>query len=420
MFARLLAASLVLAFAFGGVAHAIFALMPAERVNEVPVERLIANVERNAQGLTPAQKARTIGRLHLLAYLRQSDRLMVYRDRPSEVVEGPFGECKVLDEQAVGKGTRTNWPKPKRGEICETRNYHLGPEREAPYVAGKPLRNTHLAAAIAAYEEARRLEPENFRTRLALAFAYDCAGRVDEARGELRFVVRRGLTLVPLTRDPGKPQTEWELHVVLSEAVAHFSLIAESDDDKRMVEELKHRLELAPPMMYITPVFVPLAAKLELTQMMDRTSNVAFDFSGQGKKMQLGWLTDKAAWLVWDPRGRGRIESGFQMFGSVTWISFWDNGYMPLAALDDNGDGKISDGELRGLALWRDANANGVSEPGEVKPLAHYKIVALGFGYERLGDNIWVALNGVTFADGEKRPTYDWLLHEASVKQVAE
>ena len=80
-------ASLICFLGFGAAAQAMFALMPADRVNEVPIERLLANLERNAQGLTPAQQARAIGRIHLLAYLRQSERLSVYRERPDDVAE---------------------------------------------------------------------------------------------------------------------------------------------------------------------------------------------------------------------------------------------------------------------------------------------------------------------------------------------
>jgi len=207
---------------------------------------------------------------------------------------------------------------------------------------------------------------------------------------------------------------------VLSEAVGHFALVADRDDDKRLIDELRHRLELAPPLMYITPIFVPLTARADLRGMINRKSAVAFDFSGQGRRAQLGWLTPKAAWLVWDPQGAHRITSGFQMFGSVTWISFWENGYLPLGALDDDGDGKISGDELKGLALWRDTNENGVSDPGEVKPLADYDIVALGYVYERQGDDMWLSASGVTFADGETRPSYDWRLSEPSFRAVAQ
>jgi hypothetical protein len=102
------------------------------------------------------------------------------------------------------------------------------------------------------------------------------------------------------------------------------------------------------------------------------------------------------------------VVSGFQLFGSVTWLTPWDNGYLALAALDDNGDGKIAGNELEGLALWRDENANGISDAGEVKPVADWNIVSLGYHHKRQDRDAWVSENGVTFANGETRPTYDW------------
>jgi hypothetical protein len=413
-----IAISLVLVSAPG--AQALFALMPADRVNEVPIARLLANLERNAQGLTPAQQARAIGRLHLLAYLRQSEKLTVYRDRPDDIAEGRIDDCITLDEQSMGKGTRANWPKAKPGELCEARRYRLGPEHEIPYVSELPPANAHLAAAIAAYDRARALEPDNLRTRLALAFALDRGGQREQACSELRFVAQRGLQLVKLPRIPGEPKTDWETHVVLGEAAEHFARIAISENDKRLVAALKERLDRAPPQVYITPILVPLEADASPSSMMDRTSKVAFDFTGQGEKMRLGWLNANAAWLVWDAHGLGRVESGFQMFGSVTWISFWENGYLPLGALDDDGDGKIAGDELNGLALWRDANKNGNSEEGEVKPVASYEIVALGFDHKRAGDHYWKAERGAVFASGEVRATYDWRLGDARITSVVD
>ena len=52
-------------------------------------------------------------------------------------------------------------------------------------------------------------------------------------------------------------------------------------------------------------------------------------------------------------------------------------------------------------------------------PLADYKIVALRYAYERAGDDMWIAKDGVEFADGGVRPTYDWLLHEAKNRLVS-
>jgi hypothetical protein len=101
------------------------------------------------------------------------------------------------------------------------------------------------------------------------------------------------------------------------------------------------------------------------------------------------------------------------MFGNVTFWLHWDNGYQALAALDDNGDRVLVGEELAGLAVWRDANANGVSEPSEVKPLADWRIVGLSCEYEDHRSEADVAAfscAGVHFANGATRPSYDVIL----------
>ena len=39
--------------------------------------------------------------------------------------------------------------------------------------------------------------------------------------------------------------------------------------------------------------------------------------------------------LAWDPSRQASVTSGFQLFGSVTWMMFWSNGYHALGVLDD-------------------------------------------------------------------------------------
>jgi hypothetical protein len=95
---------------------------------------------------------------------------------------------------------------------------------------------------------------------------------------------------------------------------------------------------------------------------------VRFDADGSGVAKPWTWITPDAGWLVSDIHRSGRITSALQLFGNVTWWLFWNNGYEPLRALDDNADGTIAGRELDGLSVWRDANSNGVSEAGEVQP----------------------------------------------------
>ncbi len=391
---------------------AMFALVPADRVDEVPVERLLANLEANAQKMPEAERWRAIGRLHLLAYLRKAAALPVYRERPGSVAEGRIDDCEKLDAEAIGRGPRENFPVPKPGEKCEARSYTLGPDREAPASVKDPAPpvDSHLTASIAAYRKARSLEPSNLRTRVALAFAYDRARKPSHALNELRFAANEGLRRLPRPAKTGTEMSDWEMHTVLTEAQAHLELIARNWRDRRLAATLKRRLELAPPAVYVTPIIVPLKAHDGFEDLVDFGSGVSFDFAGQGQQLRAGWIRTGAAWLVWDPKEKGRIDSGFQMFGSVTWVSSWDNGYRALGSLDDNGDGQLSGSELEGLSLWQDADADGVSDKGEVRSLSAHGIVSLGYGHERAETRYWVSARGVTFADGRTLPTYDWQL----------
>jgi hypothetical protein len=405
--AALLASSLIVSPVL-----AMFAMVPADRVDEVPIERLLANLEKNPQNLSPAQKWRAIGRVHLLAYLRKAEALSVYRERPGNIAEGRIDDCAKLDGESMGRGSRENFPEPKPGEKCEARNYTLGPDQEAPGSVKDPALpvDAHLQASIEAYRKARSFEPSNLRTRVALAFAYDRARKPAHALNELRYAANQGLRLLPRPSKAGAEMSDWEMHTVLSEAQAHLELVARTLRDKRLAAQLKRRLDLAPPAVYVTPIVVPLDAHAGFEALVDFNSDVSFDFAGQGQQMRAGWIRTNAAWLVWDPKAKGRIDSGFQMFGSVTWVSSWDNGYLALGSLDDNGDGKLAGAELAGLSLWHDADADGVSDKGEVRPLASHNIVSLKYGHERAETRYWMSPAGVTFADGRTLPTYDWQL----------
>jgi hypothetical protein len=85
----------------------------------------------------------------------------------------------------------------------------------------------------------------------------------------------------------------------------------------------------------------------------------------------------------------------------------------PLAALDDDRDSILTGKELAGLALWRDANGNGVADPGEVKSVSAYGIVAISYRWQTLNknpDKVAFSPNGVVFQDGKTRPSFDLVL----------
>jgi hypothetical protein len=167
----------------------------------------------------------------------------------------------------------------------------------------------------------------------------------------------------------------------------------------------------------VTPIAIPLSDGLNAADLEARAARVAFDADGSGIAKPWTWITPNAAWLVHDPQGSGQVASALDLFGGVTFWLFWDTGYDALAALDDNRDGALTAAELDGLALWHDANGNGISDPGEVRPLAAHGITALSTQHQRdpaHPDHIAWSPHGVTFGDGRTRPSFDLVLHRAA------
>jgi hypothetical protein len=426
--ARLVLCVLIM-LALAAPAAAIFVRVPAERVDEVPVERLLANLRRNSQKLPPESLWRAIGRIHLLAYIHRSSKLPVYRDRPDTIAEGEVGDCAEMDKKSISMeddGVRkAHFPKRKPGQLCEARPYaeeRYLTERVVPPKghAQDRVPSAHLRAAIDAYGRARKLDPNDLRTRIALAFVLDRAWRIDEAIVELRVAVGEGMRRTAPLPGYRLETMDWDLYVVYLEAADHLALIARDGTDRQIARTLQHRLKSSEPLRRVTPILIPLKPRSNFSDLIDPTSKVSFDFTGQGPAQRFGWLSKDAAWLVWDPKRKGKIESGFQLFGSVTWMMFWDNGYHALGSLDDNGDGRIAGKELEGLALWHDKNANGVSDKGEVRAVTDHDIVALSYAYHRASKNLWISKAGVTFRDGEIRPTYDWLLRSRDLLAASE
>jgi hypothetical protein len=168
-----------------------------------------------------------------------------------------------------------------------------------------------------------------------------------------------------------------------------------------------HRKHLSTMGRMVTPILIPLV-DTPFETLINPDAGVAFDLDGSGLARHWGWITPKAAWLVFDGKQTGQITSGLQMFGSVTFWIFWRDGYQALGSLDANGDGLLNGTELNGLALWQDINGNGISEPGEVKPIATYGIEQLSCRGEAADPGLRLSRQGVRFKDGSFRPTYDW------------
>lgn len=158
----------------------------------------------------------------------------------------------------------------------------------------------------------------------------------------------------------------------------------------------------------MTPIIFPLDAPRPLHALLsDRAAT--FDLDGDLHSERWSWVRPDTAILVWDPAATGTITSGRQLFGSVSWWMFWTDGYHALDALDDDRDGELRGAELAGLAVWRDATGNGVSEPGEVVPLATVGITGLATRATTTAEGCPAHPQGVRLRDGRLLPSYDWI-----------
>lgn len=382
-------------------ALAIPYIPPPRPVYDAPIDRALENVAR-MDGLEPVQRELLLGRLNLLAYAR-NDGSFVYLREGDEFVEAGSVPCS---EAAYNmRGPEAEPPRSfAPDERCAALNFQLGPRQELPdgdIEIDNDGARARLEAAYSHYRRAIALDGANLRARLGYAYVLDRLGRVSQARRELRTIIRLGLPRL------AQPQAEWEDHAVLTEAATHLAHLAVSRSDQRKVQQLRTRLDASRPIQYVTPIVVPLT-DAAFAQLIDPNSDVAFDFAGTGDRRAQGWLTTNAAWLVWDPHWRGDVRSGFDMIGQRTWAVFWRDGFEAMRALDDNRDGELTGGELGGLALWRDENRNGVSDPGEVLPVNVHGITALSVRGEATRPGLITAPNGVRFEDGRTRPLYDW------------
>ncbi len=136
----------------------------------------------------------------------------------------------------------------------------------------------------------------------------------------------------------------------------------------------------------------------------------SFDLDGSGCS-KWEWIGPGSGLLVWDPTHTGRITSGKQLIGTFTWGKYWADGYQVLRYLDRDHDGKLSGSELKDLAVWVDANSDGVAEPGEVKPLSAWGITSIST--RGLQDPAGTAWNprGFTQRSGHRmqaHATWDW------------
>jgi hypothetical protein len=111
-----------------------------------------------------------------------------------------------------------------------------------------------------------------------------------------------------------------------------------------------------------------------------------FDLAGREQTVPTRWVSAATPWLALDRNGNGLIDDGSELFGSMTILGVGaraPNGFVALAALDDDGDGSITplDASFDSLRLWRDADQDRKSEPSELTTLRDAGVLAIHLDY---------------------------------------
>lgn len=111
-------------------------------------------------------------------------------------------------------------------------------------------------------------------------------------------------------------------------------------------------------------------------------SKAFFDLTANRFASRTAWIQPGAAFLAVDENQDGIINNITELIGDET-----HEGFKELAKFDLDRDGKISAGEIEraGLVLWRDNNADGMTQPGELMGLAEMGITELGLNPQQLG-----------------------------------
>ena len=366
----------------GGALVTVSAIYVEVEVGTAPIARLADNLERQARTDPKDVDSRlNLARLHAMAYALKVDQFTATVDKATGIERPWYGHDSK--------------PVPNRPRPAKT------PEAEA-------TAREHLKKSIGFYEEVLKLEPANLTALLGYGWMLNQAG--DNARAIEQF--RRVIEIAWPSEKDMQSRSVGKLSYVY-EAAGYLIPLLDRERDAAEIADLqakRDRFERMPRM--ITPIAVPLTDGLTADRVHDPLARVRFDADGSGLDREWTWIAPEAGWLVFDFEGKGQIRSALQLFGNVTFWLFWENGYEALAALDDDGSGRIEGAELKHLAIWRDADRDGISDAGEVQPVSNHGIVALSYDYD-VGDGAALAArsaDGAQFVDGTTRPTYDIIL----------
>jgi len=177
-----------------------------------------------------------------------------------------------------------------------------------------------------------------------------------------------------------------------------------------------------------SPILLDLSGKAGF-RFTSLAQGVRFDIDADGRDEQVAWVSPGGndAFLVRDLNGNGVVDNGAELFGDATVLQSGNLapfGYVALRELDrpsqlGNGDGVLSASDFHfwQLLVWRDRDADGETDPGELQSLreagVHQLLVNWTFSDERdrFGNELrfWSAFRGT---DGERATVDVFFLFE--------
>lgn len=389
-----------------------------EETEKVPIERLLTNfTKKHQENTNDLVTVYHLARVHSMAYATALQELQVVKKNGMPSYGYPGSDSGVPKEVAQKSGKEE-----------------------------KLKAHTHLTNAIVFYQRSlnvmkndKTIDRSDRRSYLLLplqlghAWCLDQTGRRDEALAEYRKALKISWAMEIKGDFEFKQWQENRLEepqllpektggarrlggigpgvFYTGEIMGYMRHLLDPVKDQQELKQLKNlENEFVKLGRVVTPVLIPVGDRSALENLVNPDANVIFDLDGSGIPKKWGWITTNAAWLVYDKESTGRITSGLQMMGNVTFWIFWENGYQPLAALDDNGDGTLTGSELKGFALWHDRNSNGISESGEVRSVQEFGITSISSKHELHKSGIPWNPQGVTLTNGTTLPSYDWIV----------
>lgn len=367
------------------------------RPTDMPVARLLKNVRTYVAAHPKEAKGYyTLGRINSAAFALDTENIGVYPATPlpslpthTGLAPPPRDRSKPLSPRALTylSDAVSNYKKATELDGADGLAWFgLGFQCEEALAFPQAVAKASAALALPGKPEAEKLRQEALR---CYRLAYTLTIKADTGRS-------MGL-IDPVSMEAAQGVVRLQTNRRLSSR--------ERTELERMQNQIAAFRSMPCP---ITPLLISLQRQASLGDLLTPQKHVRFDLAGDKLGRSWPWVKPTTGILVWDPKHTGKITSGLQLFGSVTWWLFWKDGYEPLAALDNDHNGWLEGAELQGIAVWFDRNSNGVSEQGEVVSLASLGIERIAVHSAGSAEGVPANPNGIQLRDGSSLPTFDW------------